>query len=387
MIDAQSTGSLAACIVEPILSSGGVIVPPPGYLAALRDRCHERGMLLIFDEAQTGLCRTGDGYAFEHDGVVPDILTLSKTLGAGLPLAAVVTSAELEERAHELGYLFFTTHVSDPLVASVGTTVLDILQRDDMAAQARSKGAVLHAGLQELAARHAVVGDVRGRGLMQGLELVLDRATKTSSPELGAAVTARCLELGLHMNIVQLREMGGTFRIAPPLTITPERARSRSRDPRPGDRRDRAALRLSVDLHPSTSGFGRAADVYDRARPEYPAPVVDRLLDALRLAPGATIVDVAAGTGKLTRPLVARGMKVIAVEPVAGMRDVLASTHPGRRRPRRRRRAAAPRRRVRRCDHRGPGVPLVRRATQRSRSSRGCSGPAGASRSSGTPAT
>jgi 2,2-dialkylglycine decarboxylase (pyruvate) len=222
MIDAQSSGSLAACIVEPILSSAGVLVPPHGYLTALRDRCHERGALLILDEAQTGLCRTGDTYAFEHEGVIPDILTLSKTLGAGLPLAAVVTSAEIEERAHELGYLFFTTHVSDPLVASVGNTVLDVLERDDMAARTRANGDRLRAGLLELADRHTVVGDVRGRGLLQGLELVLDRTTKAPSPELGAAVTARCLELGLHMNIVQLRHMGGTFRIAPPLTIAPE---------------------------------------------------------------------------------------------------------------------------------------------------------------------
>ncbi len=100
LVDAQSVGSLAACLVEPILSSGGIIELPPGYLAALRDKCRERGMLLILDEAQTGLCRTGDWYAFERDAVVPDILTLSKTLGAGLPLAAVVTSAEIEREAH-----------------------------------------------------------------------------------------------------------------------------------------------------------------------------------------------------------------------------------------------------------------------------------------------
>ena len=84
-----------------------------------------------------------------------------------------------------------------------------------------------------------------------------------------------------------------------------------------------------MDLHPSTSGFDRAADVYDRARPEYPPPVIDRLLEALGVGPGATVVDVAAGTGKLTRPLVARGLRVVAVEPVAGMRDVLAATTPG----------------------------------------------------------
>lgn len=220
LIDAQSVGALAACIVEPILSSGGVIDLPPGYLAALQAKCRERGMLLILDEAQTGLCRTGAWYAFERDGVVPDILTVSKTLGAGLPLAAVITSPEIEQEAHDRGFLFFTTHVSDPLVAAVGTTVLDVLQRDHLDARAAELGRVLGAGLREIQDRHRVVGDVRGRGLLQGLELVLDRGTKEGSDALGADVTRRCLELGLHMNVVQLPGMGGTFRIAPPLTST-----------------------------------------------------------------------------------------------------------------------------------------------------------------------
>lgn len=222
LVDAQSTGSLAAVIVEPILSSGGILEPPPGYLAALKQKAHERGMLLILDEAQTGLCRTGDWYAFERDGVVPDIITLSKTLGAGLPLAAVVTSASIEAEAHERGFLFFTTHVSDPMVAAVGGTVLDVLQRDSMAARAAHLGGVLREGLLELHDRHEVVGDVRGRGLLQGVELVLDRGTKEPANELGAAITRRCLELGLHMNIVQLPGIGGVFRIAPPLTSTEE---------------------------------------------------------------------------------------------------------------------------------------------------------------------
>ena len=220
LIDAQSTGSLAACIVEPILSSGGIIEPPPGYFAALRDKCRERGMLLILDEAQTGLCRTGTWYAFERDGVVPDILTLSKTLGAGLPLAAVLTSAELEKAAHDRGFLFFTTHVADPLPAAVGTTVLDVLHRDRLDERARHLGGILRHGLEQIARRHEIVGDIRGRGLLAGLELVVDRQTKRSSDELGALVTRRCLDLGLHMNIVQLPGMGGVFRIAPPLTAT-----------------------------------------------------------------------------------------------------------------------------------------------------------------------
>ncbi len=222
MVDAQSSGSLAAAIVEPILSSGGVIEPPPGYLAALAAKCRERDMLLIVDEAQTGLCRTGTWYAFERDGIVPDILTLSKTLGAGLPLAALITSDEIEQRAHERGYLFYTTHVSDPLVAAVGNTVLDVLEAARMDVRARELGEHLRAGLLQIQDRHPAVGDVRGRGLMQGVELVVDRRTKEGNDALGARVTRRCLELGLHMNVVQLRGMGGTFRIAPPLTATRE---------------------------------------------------------------------------------------------------------------------------------------------------------------------
>jgi len=220
LIDAQSTGSLAACLVEPILSSGGVIEPPAGYFAALRDKCRERGMLLILDEAQTGLCRTGSWYAFERDGIVPDVLTLSKTLGAGLPLAAVITSDEIEQRAHERGYLFLTTHVSDPLVAAVGNTVLDVLQRDRLDERATELGAFLRDGLDRIAQSHSVVGDIRGRGLLMGLELATDPGSGRSADQLGARITQRCLELGLHMNIVQLPGMGGVFRIAPPLTAT-----------------------------------------------------------------------------------------------------------------------------------------------------------------------
>ncbi|MGI5178051.1 aspartate aminotransferase family protein [Dactylosporangium sp. CA-152071] len=219
LVDAQSVGSLAACLVEPILSSGGVIEPPLGYFAALHRKCRERGMLLILDEAQTGLCRTGTWYAFQRDGVVPDILTLSKTLGAGLPLAAVLTSAEIEERAHDRGYLFYTTHVSDPLVAAVGNTVLDVLERDQFDLRAATLGTRLRNGLLDIQRRHPVVADVRGRGLLQGIELKDEGA---GADRIGAAVTRRCLELGLHVNVVQLPGMGGTFRIAPPLTSTDE---------------------------------------------------------------------------------------------------------------------------------------------------------------------
>lgn len=220
LIDRQSSGNLAAFIAEPILSSGGVIDLPEGYLVALKAKCQERGMLLILDEAQTGMGRTGHLFAFERDGVSPDILTLSKTLGAGLPLSAVVCSASVEERCHERGFLFYTTHVSDPLPAAVGLKVLQVVQRDGLVTRARVMGERLERGLRALQGRFACIGDVRGRGLLRGVEIVADRDTKAPAPELGAAITRACMSLGLSMNIVQLPGMGGVFRIAPPLTVS-----------------------------------------------------------------------------------------------------------------------------------------------------------------------
>ena len=220
LVDRQTAGGLAAFIAEPILSSGGVIDLPEGYLPALLERCRERGMLLVLDEAQTGIGRTGRMFAHERDGMTPDVLTLSKTLGAGLPLAAVLTTAEIEERAHERGFLFYTTHVSDPLPAAVGLTVLEIVARERLAERAAAAGHRLRQGLLELQDRHECIGDVRGRGLLLGVEIVADRLSRKPAPETGAAISRRCFELGLSMNIVQLPAMGGVFRIAPPLTVT-----------------------------------------------------------------------------------------------------------------------------------------------------------------------
>jgi len=220
LVDRQSTGSLAAFIAEPILSTGGMIDLPQGYLAALKQHCMDRDMLLILDEAQTGLGRTGDMFAFERDGTTPDILTLSKTLGAGLPLSAVITSEAVEASCHERGFLFYTTHVSDPLPAAVGLKVLEIIIRDQLVRQAALLGQHLEAGLNAIKARHDCVGDVRGRGLLLGVEIVLDREKKTPATELGGRITSRCLDMGLSMNIASLPGLSSVFRIAPPLTIT-----------------------------------------------------------------------------------------------------------------------------------------------------------------------
>jgi 2,2-dialkylglycine decarboxylase (pyruvate) len=217
-LDRQCTGNLAAFIAEPILSSGGVIDLPLGYLAALAAHCRARGMLLILDEAQTGVGRTGLMFAFERDGVVPDILTLSKTLGAGLPLSAVMTGDAIADEAKAREFLFYTTHVNDPLPAAVGLKVLEVVQRDGLAARAGVMGARLTAGLRGLQQRYACVGDVRGRGLLLGLEFSASGGHDAAT--VSDAVTDLALELGLSANIVRAGASGGVMRIAPPLTVS-----------------------------------------------------------------------------------------------------------------------------------------------------------------------
>ena len=220
LLDRQSTGNLAAFIAEPILSSGGIIELPEGYLRALKAKCDERGMKLILDEAQTGLGRTGLMFAFQRDGIVPDLLVLSKTLGAGLPLSAVLTSEAVSELCDARQFLFYTTHVNDPLPAAVGLKVLEIVERDGLASRAASMGARLKEGLRALQARHPWIGDVRGRGLLLGLEFIdEDAGRRRSAAELSDAVTDKALELGLSANIVRAGASGGVMRIAPPLTV------------------------------------------------------------------------------------------------------------------------------------------------------------------------
>ncbi len=218
LYDRQSTGAPAALIVETILSSGGVVVPPEGYHAALADRARARGLMVIVDEAQTGLGRTGTLFDCDQVGIIPDFITLSKTLGAGLPLSAVLTTPEIEERCHERGFVFYTTHASDPLPAAVGLKVVEIILRDRLADRARQAGARLQGGFEALQQRYEVIGDVRGRGLLMGVELVEDRRGKTPNPGLAKRVMDRCLAHGLATSVVH--GGWGVFRIAPPITIS-----------------------------------------------------------------------------------------------------------------------------------------------------------------------
>ena len=147
MFDMQSTGAPAAVIAEPVISAGGVIVPPAGYFDALQAEARKRGMLLIFDEAQTAFGRLGHWFASSHLNVTPDIMTVSKTLGGGVPLAGVITNDTIEETCHRRGSAFYTSHVSDPLPSSVGLAVLETITSERLLQRSQQMGAYLAARL------------------------------------------------------------------------------------------------------------------------------------------------------------------------------------------------------------------------------------------------
>ncbi|MFQ5710262.1 MAG: aspartate aminotransferase family protein [Candidatus Geothermarchaeales archaeon] len=222
MVDRLSVGSLAALIAEPIIGAGGILVPPDGYLRELQRQCRARDMLLILDEAITGFGRTGDLFAFQHDGVVPDILTLSKTLGGGVPIAATVTTEAIEEGVFQKDFFHGTSHVSDPLPARVALTVLDVIEEENLVQASREKGEYFKQRLEELAERYEVIGDVRGRGLMIGVEFVEDRETKEPAAEKLSKITEECLKRGLSIGLVTRPGRQSLWRLVPPLTTSYE---------------------------------------------------------------------------------------------------------------------------------------------------------------------
>jgi 2,2-dialkylglycine decarboxylase (pyruvate) len=213
LYDSQSVGAPAAVIVEPIQSSAGIIVPPDGYFVKLK------ALLLVLDEAQTGLGRLGSNFAFEQLGIVPDVLTLSKTLGNGVPMAATVTSDEIEEACFEKHFLFYTSHLSDPLPAAVGLAVLRVLREENLAGRAAEMGRYFMEGLRSLQQRYECIGDVRGRGLLIGLEVVQDRESRQPDRALAHKVQRACLEMGLVLHAVRA-DSQSSIRLAPPLTVS-----------------------------------------------------------------------------------------------------------------------------------------------------------------------
>ena len=204
----------AAILLEPIQSDGGDVVPPANFIPALRDLCDRHGIWLLFDEVKTGLGRTGKMFAFEHSGVVADAISLGKPLGGGLPLSAVVGRKEILD----VPVFNLYTLGGSPVPCAAGLASLDVIERERLAENAARTGARLLEGLRDLQSRHPLIGEVRGCGLMVGVELVEDRTTRAPATRDAARLVYRCFELGLL--VIYCGLLGNVIEMTPPLTIT-----------------------------------------------------------------------------------------------------------------------------------------------------------------------
>lgn len=204
---------VACVLVEPILSDGGLVVPPDKFLAEVAERCAATGTLLICDEVKVGLGRTGTWHAFEHDQVVPDIVSFGKSLGAGVPISAAVGPAAVLD---EPGASALLTTAGNPFSTAAARAVLATMHREGIVERAAKAGERLRRGLQEATADLDVVGDVRGRGLAIGVDLVTDRSSRQPNPDLAAKTVYRVWELGGVVYYVG----GNVLEVTPPLVVT-----------------------------------------------------------------------------------------------------------------------------------------------------------------------
>ncbi|UCI06866.1 aspartate aminotransferase family protein [Mesorhizobium sp. B1-1-8] len=204
---------VAAVVAEPMRATPNP--PPPGFWKLVREACDRHGTLLIFDEIPTGLGKTGKFFAHEHDGVTPDIVVLGKSLGGGiLPIAAVIARRDLDVAGgFAIGHY---THEKNPVTTRAALTTIDIILEEGLVERAAELGLHMQARMQDLMARSPQVGDVRGRGLMVGVELVEDRATRQPARDLAERVFYSCLEQGLSFKVSQ----GNVLTLSPPLVIS-----------------------------------------------------------------------------------------------------------------------------------------------------------------------
>lgn len=218
----ESCGSLAAWVSEVILGAGGMIVPPDDYFRKIQKIAKSYAMLMIFDEAQTAFGRTGKMFAFEHYGVVPDILAVSKSLGGGVPLAASITTREIADSAVKNGFIHATTHAGDPLTCAAGSAALGVVVKEKLVDNARRMGEHMRKRLDEMKEKYDFIGDVRSKGMFAGVEFVKDRRTKEPSDEIGQKVIEYCTKHGLIISQIHLRGASSILRLVPPLVINGE---------------------------------------------------------------------------------------------------------------------------------------------------------------------
>ncbi|MGH7131974.1 MAG: aspartate aminotransferase family protein [Phycisphaerales bacterium] len=220
LIRTGTTGQIAAFIAEPIQGVGGTVEMPPGYLKAVYEHVRAAGGLCISDEVQTGFGRTGDAFwGFQSvggPGVIPDCVTMAKGIGNGAPLACCVTKPEIAaamtKRVH------FNTYGGNPVSSAAGLATLNVMLDENIQGRAKEIGAYLIEGFHDLQKRHPIVGDVRGRGLMLGMEIVEDRKTNAPAGAKCAAIFERCKDLGVLVGKGGLN--GNVLRIKPPMCIT-----------------------------------------------------------------------------------------------------------------------------------------------------------------------
>jgi 4-aminobutyrate aminotransferase len=207
--------SVAAMLIEPIQGEGGYTPAPPEFLRELRDFCDRHGILLILDEVQTGFGRTGQMWAFEHAGIVPDVVCMAKAIANGLPLSAIISSRELQEAwgrgAHG------STYGGNPVACAAGLAVLETIQDEGLVANAAVRGAELMTGLGAIAAEDDRIGDIRGRGLMVGVEFVRDRETREPDATLPDRLMAACADAGLL--VLTCGSSHQVIRWIPPLNV------------------------------------------------------------------------------------------------------------------------------------------------------------------------
>lgn len=206
---------VAGIIVETVQSDGGDVVPPPTFLPLLADLCRRHGIYLVVDDVKAGMGRTGRLFSPQHYAVAPDAIVLGKSLGSGVPLSAVVGRREILDAG--VGLAIFTT-AGNPLGCAAGLATIEAIERDGLVENAARVGAYLNKQLRGLMDRHPLIGDVRGLGLMQGIELVRDRMTKTPATTEAAKVVYRAYELGLLLFYVGMAS--NVLEITPPLLLT-----------------------------------------------------------------------------------------------------------------------------------------------------------------------
>jgi 4-aminobutyrate aminotransferase/(S)-3-amino-2-methylpropionate transaminase len=207
--------NVAAVVLEPIQGEGGFLTPAPGFTKAIVEWCHRHGAVFVADEIQSGIARTGDFFAIEHEGVTPDLITVAKGIAGGMPLSGVVGRAEIMDAAGPGG--IGGTFGGNPAACAAALAVLDAIERDGLRQRAREIGATLTAGLRALQAADARIGEVRGRGAMQAIELV-DPASQAPDAALAKAVAGHAIGHGVAT--LTCGSYGNVIRFLPPLTIS-----------------------------------------------------------------------------------------------------------------------------------------------------------------------